>query len=253
MAYEVISSWRSTSECTGRETELSVLLREHDDARTLVRARFAFVRGPAGVGKSHLFRLARQALAARGVAVFEAESARDARRPYVSFASLISEVLEHLSHQGVAPVQLAQLARRVAPVGGPCAGAAIDIARVDLFDAVCELFVLAGRSHPVFLFPDLDAADKASLELFRYLAAVVSAPESRAGGLFVASFREDGEPPAPLREVLGKVSARTVSLAGLDLDGIRGFLSRTDVAERLFEATGGMPDALEEILTRPSP
>ena len=253
MANDVVSLSRSSGESTGRETELSVLLREHDEARNLARARFAFVRGPRGVGKSHLLRLARQALAARAVNVFEAESGRDVRRPYVAFATVVSEILEHLSHQGVPPVQLAPLGRRVAPVGGPYSGAAADGARVDLFDAVCELFILAGRSHPVFLFPDLDAADKASLELFRYLAAVVSAPESRAGGLFVASFRDEVDPPAPLRDVLGKVSARTLPLTGFDLDGIRGFLLRTEVAQRLYEATGGMPDALEEMLAHPSP
>ncbi|MBX5483743.1 MAG: sigma 54-interacting transcriptional regulator [Myxococcaceae bacterium] len=252
MPSEVVSLWPRADASHGRDAELAVLLRELDEAREQSRPRFSFVRGPAGVGKSHLFRIFRHALGARGVEVFEAESARDARRPFGLFAALIPALIEHLEHAGAPSASLAALARKVAPLTGPSTAAPVNEGqRLELFDAVCELFVLAGRAQPVFLFPDLDAADKASLELFRYLAAVVTAPESGAGGLFVASFRDDGALPSPLSEVLSRVSARTLSLAGLDLEGIRSFLGRPEVAQRLFEVTGGLPDALEELLTRP--
>ena len=113
---------------------------------------------------------------------------------------------------------------------------------------MCELFALAGRESPVFLLPDLDAADRASLELFRYLAAVVTTPGAKSGGLFVASLRDDGALPEPLPEVLAKVPARSVPMAGLDLEGIRGYLSRQDIAQKLLEATGGNPEALGALL-----
>ncbi len=251
MAGEVLALFRQPEAMSGREAELSALQREHEDARSQGRARFVFVRGPAGVGKTHLFRLFRTQVASRGATVFEGDSPREVRRPFGVFASLLSHLLDHLGHAGLPEAQRSQLSRRVAPL---TRGAQVsENQRLDLFDAASELFVLAGRESPVFLFPDLDAADKSSLELFRYLAAVVTAPESAAGGLFVASFREDAALPPPLSEVLSRVSARNLPLAGLDLEGIRAFLSRTEVAQKLFEATGGMPDALEQLLTRPAP
>jgi transcriptional regulator with GAF, ATPase, and Fis domain len=249
MAHEALSLWRQPESNGGREAELSVLLRELDEARSARRARFVFVRGPSGVGKSHLFRQLRLAAGARGVDVFEAESAREARRPFGLFTGVCRELLAHLGHAGTPAEKLAAVSHRLLPLLGPVAeGGEPD--RLALFDAACELFVLGGAGSPVFLLPDLDAADPGSLELFRYLAAVVAAPESRAGGLFVASFRDDGPPSAALAEVLGKVRARSLPLGGLDLEGIRGFLGRREVAERLFAATGGMPDALEALLTR---
>ncbi len=251
MASEVLALFKQPEAMSGREAELSALQREHEDARTQGRARFVFVRGPAGVGKSHLFRLFRAQVASCGGSVFESDSPREVRRPFGVFAGMLSHLLEHLGHAGLPEAQLALLSRRVAPV---TRGTQVPEAqRLDLFDAASELFVLAGRESPVFLFPDVDAADKSSLELFRYLAAVVTAPESAAGGLFVASFREDTTLPAPLSDVLSRVSARTLPLSGLDLEGIRAFLARAEVAQKLFEATGGMPDALEELLTRPAP
>ncbi|MHB8877717.1 MAG: hypothetical protein ACYC8T_28840, partial [Myxococcaceae bacterium] len=66
MANEVLSLFGEPAGASGREAELSVLLREHEEARASERARFVFVRGPAGVGKSHLFGLVRKAMAARG-------------------------------------------------------------------------------------------------------------------------------------------------------------------------------------------
>ncbi|HEX4621549.1 MAG TPA: ATP-binding protein, partial [Myxococcaceae bacterium] len=237
---------------SGREAELTALLREHDQTRAADRARFAFVRGPAGVGKSYLLSLLRRSLAERGVDVFEAESPREGRRPFGLFAALVRELTDHLGHAGVPGPQLAALSKRLAPLLGHPSSVPADGARLDLFDAIGEVFALAGRGAPAYLFPDLDAADAASLEAFRYLVATASAPASAVGGLFVGSFRDEVTPPAPLAEVLARVSASVVSLSGLDLEGIRSFLSRAEVAQRLFESTGGIPDALEELLARPA-
>jgi polynucleotide 5'-kinase involved in rRNA processing len=51
------------AETTGREGELALLLREHHEAKSTGTARFVFVRGPRGVGKSHLVAQLAQALA----------------------------------------------------------------------------------------------------------------------------------------------------------------------------------------------
>ncbi|MCC6332560.1 MAG: sigma 54-interacting transcriptional regulator [Myxococcales bacterium] len=238
------------TEPSGRETELAVLLREHDEARTAQGARFVFVRGPAGVGKSHLVEAFARSASAKGVAVFEGRSGRDARRTWGVVGPMVSQLLTHAVRMGVPEVKVAVLARALEPVkglGAPIAGAE----RLALFDAVAELFTLAGRDAPIFVFPDLDVADRASLELVRYLAAVFSTPDGRGRGLFVLSFRDGGGLPEPLEELVGRVSGRTLSLTGLDVDGLRAFLSRSDVVQRLLDVTGGHPDRLTELLERP--
>jgi transcriptional regulator with GAF, ATPase, and Fis domain len=254
MASEVVSLWRQReqTESFGREAELSLLLRDHDDAKSADRSRFVFVKGPAGVGKSHLFGLLRTAGARRNAPVFEGGSGRDARRTFGLFTPLLSQLLAHLGQSGVPASRLAELARQLAPITKGTHGAA-DNRRIELSDAACELFSLAGREAPLFLFPDLDVADRASLELFRYLAAVVTTPGARGGGLFVASLRDDGTLASPLVEVLSKVPARSLPLSGLDVEGIRAYLSRHDIAQKLLEATGGNPEALERLLEQQSP
>jgi len=225
-----------------------MLLREHDDARSTERARFVFLKGPAGVGKSHLFGLLRGAAARRNAHVFEGGSGRDARRTFGLFSPIVAELLTHLGQSGVPAARLAELARLLGPLTKATGKDVMENRRVELYDAVCELFALAGREAPVFLLPDLDAADRASLELFRYVAAVSTTPGAKSGGLFVASLRDEGALPEPLPEVLAKVPARSVPMAGLDLEGIRGYLSRQDIAQKLLEATGGNPEALNALL-----
>src|SRR5687768_4339406 len=109
MASGVLSPWRELDGASGRDAELSALLREHEDCRAQLRARFAFVKGPRGVGKSHLFAQLRRAAVARGVPTFEAESPREAKRPFGSFAHLVRELLEHLGHAGTSSVVLSEL------------------------------------------------------------------------------------------------------------------------------------------------
>src|SRR5690349_15843375 len=105
---EVVSLWRrEEAEACGREAELSLLLREHDDAKSTDRARFVFVKGPAGVGKSHLFGLVRLAALKRNAPVFEGGSGRDARRTFGLFTPMLSELLGHLGQSGVPASRLA--------------------------------------------------------------------------------------------------------------------------------------------------
>ncbi|MHB8879189.1 MAG: sigma 54-interacting transcriptional regulator, partial [Myxococcaceae bacterium] len=185
--------------------------------------------------------------------VFEGESPREAKRPFGLFQTVLEGLIDHLSHSGIPSERLATLSRGLSPILSEAApDKVMEDRRLALYDGASELFSLAGRSYPVFLFPDLDAADRASLELFRYLAAVATSPEAKAGGLFVASLRDDAEVPPALAEVLAKVSARSLPLSGLDAEGIRAYLSRAEVAQRLLEATGGNPDAIEELLNRPA-
>ena len=66
-------------------------------------------------------------------------------------------------------------------------------------------------------------------------------PDSRVSGLFVLTFREDEALPEPLAELVSHVPGRTLPLSGLDLEGIRAFLNRQDIAQKLLEVTGGNP------------
>ncbi len=245
--------WRGREEeSSGREAELSLLLRELDEAKTTERARFVFVKGSTGVGKSHLFGLLRGAVAKRNTHVFEGGSGRDSKRVFGLFTPIVNELLAHLGPSGVPAARLAELARLLGPLTKATGTAVMENRRVELYDAVSELFSLAGRGQPVFLLPDLDVADRASLELFRYVAAVATTPGSHFGGLFVASLREDETLPVPLGEIIAKVPARSLPLNGLDVEGIRSYLARQDVAQRLREATGGNPEALNALLEQKS-
>ncbi len=239
------------AEVSGREAELALLLREHHDAKASGAARFVFVRGPRGVGKSYLVSQLAQALAAQGTPIFEGGSGRDARQTWGVFAPMLGELLTLVKRSGVPETSLARLARAVEPVRSGSQSLPAEDRRLALYDGAGELFSLAGRSAPLVIWPDLDVADRASLELIRYLAAMASTPESKVGGLFVLTFREDEALPAPLAEVVSHVSGRTLSLAGLDLEGIRGFLARQDIVQKLLDATGGNPEALGELLERP--
>jgi transcriptional regulator with GAF, ATPase, and Fis domain len=241
------------AEPSGRESELSLLLREHDEAKASGRPRVVFIRGAQGVGKSYLTSLLSATCARRGVPVFEGSSGREVRRTWGLVAPLVQELLTAAARSGVPQAKMAELAKSLEPLRSPGTGGPVEDRRLALYDAACELVTLTSRAAPIFVLPDLDEADRASLELVRYLLAVVSTPESRASGLFVLTFR-DAEPlPQPLTEVLARVSGRTLALSGFDLEGIRSFLSRSDVAQKLLDVTGGNPEVLGALLARPVP
>jgi transcriptional regulator with GAF, ATPase, and Fis domain/tetratricopeptide (TPR) repeat protein len=255
MANEVLRLVRDSSsaiaEPSGREGELSLLLREHEEAKSSGRPRFVFVRGARGVGKSYLTSLLSAEASKRGVPVFEGGSGRDVRRTWGLMAPLVNELLTAAARSGVPQSRVAELADSLEPLRTSLGQGKVEDRRLALYDGVSELVTLAGRSNPVFILPDLDEADRASLELMRFLLAVVSTPESKAGGLFVLSFRDAGTLPEPLAEVVARVSGRTLALSGFDVEGIRSFLSRAEVAQKLFDLTRGNPEALGELLERP--
>ncbi|MBS2026820.1 MAG: sigma 54-interacting transcriptional regulator [Deltaproteobacteria bacterium] len=229
--------------------ELSALVREHALARADGQGRTAFVRGPSGVGKRELLASLQRELSAQGVRVLAATGG--AGGAYALFRPLVKELLALLAESGVPARTVDELGKRCGPLRGEQAQARADDAPLELADAVAELFALAGRSAPCYLLGELEAADRASLELLRYLLAAAQAPGARAGGLYVLAFRDEGALPEPLADIAAKVTGVTVSLTGLDLDGIRSYLTRPDVAERLLDLTGGLPAVLEQVLAAP--
>jgi tetratricopeptide (TPR) repeat protein len=98
-------------------------------------------------------------------------------------------------------------------------------ARFALLDGVGTLFRRASATRPLLLIiEDAHWADRASLELLRFLARQLSSSRQ----LLVATFRESeavGEEPLAL--VLGELStdSKRVSLAGLQVDAVAQLLS----------------------------
>jgi transcriptional regulator with GAF, ATPase, and Fis domain/Tfp pilus assembly protein PilF len=230
------------------ERELQGLVREYEEARSSGQGRLAFVRGPSGVGKSSLLGALRRRLAANDVRVFEGGTRDHQRGTYGLFREMVPSLLAHLVEAGVPSRVISELQRRTAPLrGGVHAGG--EDPQLELADAVAELFSLAGRSSPAFLLNDLESADRASLELLRYLLASARAPGAQSGGLYVLAYRDDASLPEPLVDITGKLTGYTVALSGLDLDGIRAYFARHEVAERLLDLTGGLPAVLEQVIS----
>ena len=104
---------------------------------------------------------------------------------------MLSQLLAHLGQSGVPAARLAELARQLAPITKSTPGGA-DNRRIELSDAAGELFSLAGREAPLFLFPD------STPPTARRSSCSATSPRSRrrrgskGGGLFVASLRDDG-------------------------------------------------------------
>ncbi len=82
-----------TPEVSGREAELALLAREHQEAKASGTARFVFVRGPRGVGKTHLLAQLAQSLSSQGTPIFEGGSGREARQTWGVFAPMLGELL----------------------------------------------------------------------------------------------------------------------------------------------------------------
>jgi AAA ATPase domain len=235
----------------GRERELGLLVEAA--ARTPA---FAIVEGEAGVGKT---RIVEELLAHPEL--------RD-RPHYVGPCQQLGEpfplgpVVEALRHARLP-------ARRLPPVTGalrpllpelairlPEAPEPIGDRRADrhrLFRAVRELLSALGAA--VVVLEDLHWADDATVELLCFLA-----PQLPPDLMLVCTFRGEDLPEAsPLLRVSGRLptgSSAHISLPPLDRGQARELISSilqteelaAPVADYLFEGSGGLPFALEELL-----
>src|SRR5439155_5472171 len=134
MPSEVQPFWRREEESSVRDAELSMLVREHDDAKASGRARFVFVKGPAGVGKSHLFGLLRRKSLERNMPVFEGGSGRDAKKTFGVWTPIVQELLHQLGQSGIPAARLAELARLVSPLSKATGKEVMENRRVELYD-----------------------------------------------------------------------------------------------------------------------
>jgi DNA-binding NtrC family response regulator len=116
----------------------------------------------------------------------------------------------------------------------------------------------AVRERPLAIaVDDIDLADSPSLSVLGQVLAALTAPaalrgpgDGIAGGLILLSAR-DTALPGPLTRGLQGLPVTTLALRPFDSEAVRRYLSQSGVADRLLEATGGVPSHLEAILAAP--
>ena len=249
----------------GRDTELEHLRRLHRLTVETGRGRCAQLTGPTGIGKSRLMEVFRVELRRAQEVVLEGRCRKTDRRPFGSMVELLGQAAEAMADLGrVAPATERALSLLSGIPQGVDPGAPLhrDDARLRFFEAVrlAVLELTSGRS-PVLFLHDLHRADVATIGLLRYLIENLltdpafdwTLPELDRGpapgfdALLVLSFREV-ETTRPLLELTRVSSAvEHLPLHGLDRRGLIAFLQSDAFVERIEQATGGNPAALEQV------
>lgn len=212
-----------------REEPLSALFLALDEARK-GQGRVALVMGEAGIGKSSVLR--------EFVSSAQKDSSVHCGACEAFFTARALGPLHDVAH-GLGP-HVAELLRRSAPPE-------------QLFPAVLDSLQDNPRTS-VLVFEDMHWADKASLDLVRYLGR-------RAGLLrllMILSFRsEEVGPDHPLAQVIGDLPSQTVARVRLQPLSPQGVATLARVAGRvepdLHRLTAGNPFFVTEILASDEP
>jgi DNA-binding SARP family transcriptional activator len=250
---------------TGRDAELNVLLTTLRRATQAGRA-VAMVRGEAGAGKTRLVRELALAAAAQGVTVLAGRCDEDPLAPYGPFLEAISGYIDRSGTDalaGVSPSDLAELSRVVPrlasqlPTPAPAGGGSPEFERLRFFEAI-DVFLRA-VAPALLVLDDVHWADPGSLMLLRH---VLRSAETTP--LLVVATTRDAEPGTPAAmaaladAAMASGGAVYVELTGLDADAVTALVRAAfdDAADRhvgqfateLFEATGGNPFFVRELL-----
>ena len=251
-------TWGRQRELEGLSAELTELERRPGGMR------LCLVRGPSGVGKTFLLDLFAGRAQGRGATVLRS-GAKGRAGPFGLLSPLVGPLLEISAREGQPSAAVEGLSKRLGPLKGRAVAAAPDgpasdsvTERLEFLDAAAELFLGVGRSRPVvLLLDDLQAADDASLEALHYVLAVAGGPAEVANAfrpaargrlLVVLAYTDDAPCPPGLERITATLPAASIPLGGLDLEGLRAFLGRRDLAERLLDRTGGIPERVEALL-----
>ncbi|MFB4262955.1 AAA family ATPase [Nonomuraea sp. GTA35] len=211
----------------GRERPAAILRGEVERALTSHGA-LVLVTGEAGIGKSTLV----------------ASAAREAVRGGARL--LTGACWEGDGAPGYWP--WVQVVRQLAPGATPQSLAGADGEAFQLYDAVTGLLVDASREQPVVVvLEDLHWADAASLRLLEFV--VGHAWFERL--LVIGTYRDaevDGTLSLPL-----EAKATTLTLTGLDLEGVARLVARTtglvpgaELVAEIHQRTGGNPFFVEQ-------
>jgi DNA-binding NtrC family response regulator/tetratricopeptide (TPR) repeat protein len=243
----------------GRERELTELRALYDRAALDGAGRLVLVVGSQGIGKSRLVGELLRRLRAQGVPAFEGTCAGGGVA-YQPFVEIAHTALSYLSDAGVSGERLARAAEVVAALRGrrgrerPRGGLAIVPSyggggdqRISFFEQVRQLLVdVAATRPPLLVIHDAHLADGASAQLLAYLARTLAPALGLEADGFAGLIVVTTEETAP--SWIDDVDATRVELGGLDLEGLRAFLSSEPVLRRLLEASGGVPRRLEALL-----
>jgi len=264
----------SAPSCVGRESELERLHALYREACERGE-RLALLEGPSGVGKSRIVQEFRARVRLDGGVVLEGHC--EPGRAFGPFADIVDSALRFLDEMGRRPlVVMADLACRGGchsfwyqhdgdgartPRRNTHSMTSDDLEarerRSRFFDAVQGLLrEVATIRPPVVLLHDLERADHGTLQLLRVLLEGTGpwsdgvAPERLLRALFVASVRSDGraELDDSIHELRDDPSAHRIEVGHLDADGVRQFLQCPTTVARVFERTGGNPEAIELLL-----
>ena len=256
----------------GRERELGELHPALDGALA-GRGGLVLIAGEAGIGKTRLIEeLARYAVERDVQALWAHCWAGDGAPAFWPWTQLIRAYADGLA-RSVVRAQLGGALDEVAPLvpelcdgerGARAEKRGPEQARFALLDGVGTLFRRAAATRPLLLvIEDLHWADRASLELLRFLAPQLSSSRQ----LVVATFRDsDAVGEEPLAVVLGELStnSKRVALSGLQLDAVaqllttmRPLISTSDaLIADVHRRTAGNPFFVREVtrlLDAPTP
>ena len=202
----------------GRDAELATLLAAVSEPRPGGRYPVVLVQGPAGIGKTRLFKELASALAAHGTAVFYGASTTADHDPFGVVVDAIRPALGDLAAvlSGAESEVLATMSDAGHDAVADDDSIAPDLRRVEVFDATTTALRLAARGRPgVLILDDLQWVDPSSVALLRHLVA-----EDRLGGLRVVLGCRDGTAPERLAHLLDDLRSdgvvRDVPLARLD-------------------------------------
>lgn len=235
---DAASSWRaraSDAPIIGRANERAMLAEEWQRAAQ-GRGRLLLVGGEAGVGKTALVESLAAQAAGEGALVLRGGAGPEA--PYQVFVDVVRDA---------GGSTLAELAS---------SGASSEGARLHFFDAIAALLERTAQKPLLVILEDLHEADAATLDLLRYLTAQLRTSPV----LFAGTYREDEvgrtHPLRSLRRQLARAGRLShLALSALDRESVAELVrSRVQrqmddaVIERLYEATGGNPLFLTELL-----
>ena len=233
----------------GRGLELEELHRAFDATRGGT-GQVVFLAGEAGVGKT---RLADEALAQSGLAVFRGKAIEDARTPYGPLAVALRDCLHGTSAADIDCGPLTPYLAYFFPErGNPPEEATTEI----LTEAIRTLFTTAAQNSPTLLFlDDLQWADDATLELL----AVLSRRVQDESFLILGAYRAEEIPRGHRLRWLRNELRRTRQLSEISLEPLGPEDAAVLVAhvledrpsqvltDLIFEKTQGLPLFIEEL------
>ncbi len=253
----------------GREPELATLL----DASKRVAAgegrEVVLISGEAGLGKTTVVAEAARAASDAGACVLFGHCEEDLATPYQLFAEALGHYVTHapedqlVAHVDAHGSDLARLVPALAsrlPELPPSKATDADTERYLLFAAVVGLFVVVSQHQPVVVvFDDLQWADKASLQLLRYLLVA----EQPLRVLVLGTYRDSELSRShPFLETLAALHRQQgvarIELTGLDDTGVVALMeaaaghalgdAAVGLAHAVYRETDGNPFFVGEIL-----